>query len=106
TRVTNGCANQNLTNCRVVVPIAENNDNPPVDSHGENPSIRCSGSAPSNGLCVDMYVVMQINPTGNSGKDFEAQLVKPQPPIQADGSLGWTIGGGSKSGTVTLRLTQ
>lgn len=106
TRVTNGCANNNLTNCRVVVPIAENNDNPPVDSNGENPSIRCTGSAPSNGLCVDMYVVMQINPTGNSGKDFEAQLVDPQPTIQANGSLTWTVGSGSGSGTVTDRLTQ
>lgn len=106
TRVTNGCANNSLTNCRVIVPIAENNDNPPVDANGQNPGIRCTGPAPSNGLCVDMYVVMQINPTGNSGKNFEGQLVNPQPNIEADGSLSWTVGSGGGSGPVTLRLTQ
>ena len=104
TRVTNGCAAQNLTNCRVVVPIAENSQNWPVDANGHNPGPRCAGPPPSNGLCVDMYVVMDINPTG--AHDFEAQVVIPQPPIQADGSKGWTVGSGTGAGTVTLRLTQ
>lgn len=106
TRVTNGCTGGNLTNCVVIVPIAENAGNPPVNADGSHQGIRCTTTPPSNPLCVDLFVAMVINPlSSHGGFDMEGQLENPQPKIQADGSTSWTVG--SSNGTLTtLRLTQ
>jgi hypothetical protein len=102
-RLQNACGSTIVDGCLMVVPIAEDPLHTPQPT-GNN-QIQCTSGG--NDLCVDMWVVMQIyNSSFGKGKSYRGVVVVPQPPVNDDGSLTVTVGGGSNGQLINPRLTK